>query len=106
MGRTFVTSMQHFLDHNGELPEDIPGPALNIGLFLGSIVAWVTTHQARPKDRTTVPCRRSPGRRRCPGIMYAGFDSDGSTIIWQCPVCLDNGMIHGWEGTMWDRRKE
>jgi len=106
MNRTYVTDMRHYLDRNGAVPDDIPGPALNIGLFLGPIVAWVTTHETRPKVRTNVPCRSRPGRRRCTGIMYAGFHSDGSTIVWQCPVCHDNGFIRGWEGTVWDRRRD
>lgn len=101
---SYVIDLRHFLDQKGEIPENIPGPALSIGLFFGSIVGWVTTHQERPKVRTNVPCRRSPGRRRCLGIVLAGFDSDGSTIIWQCPVCHDNGFIRGWENTLWDRR--
>ncbi|MEW6229661.1 MAG: hypothetical protein AB1700_16480, partial [Bacillota bacterium] len=103
---TYVTNMQHYLDLNHGVPEDIPGPALNIGLFLGSIVGWVTTHKDMPKERTNVPCRRSPGRRRCSGTVYAWFDADGSTIIWECPICHDNGVIRGWEGTLWDRRRE
>jgi hypothetical protein len=22
--------------------------------------------------------------------------------VWQCPVCSDNGLIHGWEDTLWN----
>jgi len=105
MPMTYVTNMQHFLDENGAVPEVIPGPALNIALFLGSIVGWVTSHQDRQKERTNAPCRRSPGRRRCPGNVYAWFDTDGLTIIWECPICHDNGTIRGWEDTLWDRHR-
>ena len=24
-------------------------------------------------------------------------------IVWQCPICGDNGLIDGWEDTMWNR---
>lgn len=24
------------------------------------------------------------------------------SIYWQCPVCHDNGLITGWQGTLWD----
>jgi hypothetical protein len=23
-------------------------------------------------------------------------------ISWYCPVCGDNGLIRGWQGTLWD----
>jgi hypothetical protein len=105
MPMTHVADMRHFLDDNGAVPEDVPGPALNMALFLGSIAGWVTSHQAGPKGRTNAPCRRSPGRRRCPGDVHARFAADGSTIIWQCPICHDNGTIRGWEDTPWDRRR-
>ncbi len=99
-----ITNLQHYLDSNGAVPEEIPAPARNLGLFLGSIAGWVTSHPAGQYERTNVPCRCSPGRRRCAGVIQARFESDGSTIIWECPTCLDNGIIRGWEETMWDRR--
>jgi hypothetical protein len=102
---TYVTSMQHYLDEDHNTPESMPGPALNLALFLGSIVGWVTTHQQSPKPRTNVPCRRSPDHQRCTGMIHACFD-DGSTIFWECPFCYDHGMIHGWEDTPWDRRRD
>ena len=57
-----------------------------------------------PQD--DVACRRSPQRRRCPGEIVASFEVDGSTILWRCPACGDNGVTRGWEGTPWDRRPE
>jgi hypothetical protein len=100
MGDTWVTDIRHFLDGAGALPE-MPGPALNLALFLGAIVAWVTSSAV--DRRTNVPCRRTPGRRRCRGEILAALAPDGAEISWQCPVCGDNGVIHGWEGTRWDR---
>lgn len=102
----FISNLQHFLDEHGAIPEEIPGPALNIALFLGSIVSWVTSHQVGRYEQTNVPCRRSPGRRQCSGTIYAWLETDGATIIWECPVCRDNGTINGWKGTLWDRRND
>ncbi len=108
MGRTiggmWVTDMRHCLDASGAIPEDLPGPALNLTLFLGAVVAWVTSGRSADDPLTNVPCRRSPGRRRCPGEILASFEADGSTIVWHCPACGDNGVTRGWEGTPWDRR--
>ena len=50
-----------------------------------------------------MPCRRRPGRRRCPGEIHAGFAEDPREITWICPRCGDNGLIQGWRGTRWDR---
>ena len=103
MGDTWITDMTHYLDDTGRLGT-MPGPALNIALFLGSIVAWVSTHASGDCGRTNVVCRRTPGRRRCVGEIVATLAPESARIMWRCPVCGDNGLIHGWEGTRWDRR--
>lgn len=33
----------------------------------------------------------------------ADLDRTSGHISWQCPVCGDHGLIHGWEGTLWNR---
>ena len=100
-----IANLQHFLDEYGDIPDDLPGPARKIALFLGSVAAWVTINPAARFNQTNVPCRRSPGHRLCTGTVFAELDSDGATIAWECSVCGDNGLIRGWEGTMWDRRR-
>jgi hypothetical protein len=102
LGGTYVTDMRHCLNERGAIPDDLPGPALNLTVFLGAIVAWVSSGRAGGDTRTNVPCRRTPGRRRCPGEIVAAFDADGSTIQWECHGCGDNGVTRGWEGTPWD----
>jgi hypothetical protein len=106
IGGTWVTDIRHCLDASGTIPEDLPGPALNLALFIGAIVAWVTSGRSSVDARTNVPCRRNPGRRRCPGEILASFEPDASTIVWHCPACGDNWVTRGWEGTPWDRRSE
>lgn len=102
-GDTWITDMRHFLDESGAMPE-MPGPALSLALFLGAIVAWVTSGRMAADERTNVPCRRIPGRRRCRGVIEAALAADGETVLWRCPVCGDNGKTRGWEETPWDRR--
>jgi len=103
MGDTWITDMGHYLD-GGRLGDEMPGPALAIALHLGSIIAWITSHDDAGAQRTNVPCRRSPGRKRCTAEIEAKFESPGAAILWRCPVCGDNGHIDGWQGTPWDRR--
>lgn len=103
IGGTWVTDMRHYLDASGVVAR-MPGPALNLAVFLGAIVAWVTSGRSADDDLTNVPCRRNPSRRRCPGEILAEIEDDGETIAWHCPMCGDNGVTRGWEGTRWDRR--
>ena len=102
MPDTWITDMRHYLGPDGRLGE-MPTPALNLALFLGSIIAWVTSRSSGRISRTNVPCRRSPGRRRCRGEIHAGLDMEPATIVWQCSECGDCGYIRGWKGTSWDR---
>ena len=103
MADTFITDLTHFLDEDGSFPSSMPGPALNLALFLCAIVAWVTSHPPGQYDETNVTCRRSPGRVRCLGTIVARLGAGGA-IEWGCPGCGDNGVIRGWESTSWDRR--
>lgn len=100
-----VTDLQHYLDQNGAIPSEIPTPVLKTAHFLGSITGWVTMNPTARSKETNVSCRHSSGRRRCPGTVFAQLASDGTMIAWECPICGDNGIIHGWKGTMWDRSK-
>ena len=34
----------------------------------------------------------------------AELDRTSGHIVWQCPVCGDHGLIHGWEETLWNRQ--
>jgi hypothetical protein len=103
MGDTWVTDMRHYVDEDGCLPEQMPGPALNLALFLGSIIGWTTSHPPGTYEQTNVPCRRMPARRRCIGDIYARYEPDGA-IAWECPICGDSGFIRGWEDTLWNRK--
>jgi hypothetical protein len=96
--------MRHYLDERtGDLPDEIPERFLSLALFFGTIVAWVTDHLPHGDPLTNVPCRRRPGRRRCRGELIAELERAKGYIVWHCPFCGDNGVIHGWEDTPWDR---
>ena len=58
----WVVDMRHYLDEGtGDLPEGIPERLLNLAVFFGALVAWVTDHLPEDDWLTNVPCRRSPG---------------------------------------------
>ena len=91
------------LDDAGELAPK-RGPALELALFLGSLVSWVSSRAGQDSTRTNVPCRRRPRAGRCGVEIEAVVDPDSGHILWTCPCCGDNGLIHGWQHTHWDRR--
>lgn len=100
---TLITDLTCYLDSRGELPFYLPGPALNLALYLGSIVAWATRGGSSEPERTNVSCRRRPRGRRCSGDVVAALFSDAGEVEWTCPVCGERGVISGWRGTRWDR---
>jgi hypothetical protein len=62
----------------------------------------VTSEESGTVLSSKVKCRRRPGRKPCPGEIMAVLRGQSKEIIWECPVCGDNGVIHHWGGTLWD----
>jgi len=101
MGNSWVIDLRHFLNEDGALAE-MPRPVSRLANYFGRIVKAVTS---RNKDVLTIGirCRRRPGHRSCLGEIIAFMDYErNSVIVWSCPICGDNGVISGWEGTVWD----
>lgn len=101
MGHTWVTAMAHILDDEG-FPAALYGPAAGLASHLGSIASAGTVAAAGEVVHTPLPCRRRPGRRPCPGRIRLRREDVPQRILWECPVCDDNGVITGWQGTPWD----
>lgn len=78
----------------------MPSRARLLAEYFASIVVDATTNL---DDPPTVRCRRHPRHRRCTGIVmsYPSIEHDDA-IVWHCPVCRDNGIIRGWQNTLWD----
>ena len=99
---TYVIDLRHYLDEDGDLA-DLPGPALTLARTFTSVVAWVTAYPAADGlPITNVWCWRRPGRQRCRGELAAELRD--SEIVFECPMCGVNGVIRGWEHSLWDRR--
>lgn len=95
-----MTDMRHYLNEDGQL-EDLPGEALNLVYFLGSVVAWMTRIRPRSLERTNLHRERRPGHVRCSADICAEFD--GEAIMWLCVLCGAAGAIRGWQNSHWDR---
>jgi hypothetical protein len=99
---SFVADLRHYVDEGGRLAS-MPAPALRIATFLCAIVSWAS-RAGGPLERTNVWCRRMRRRRPCGGEIVAGYRDGSADIVWECPECGDNGLIHDWHGSRWDRR--
>jgi hypothetical protein len=78
----------------------MPPRARLLAEYFAGIVVDATTNL---DEDPSVRCRRRPARRRCLGtIMSYPAADDLDRIHWHCPVCDDNGLISGWQNTLWD----
>ena len=99
MGNTWIVDLRHYLTPTGAMA-DMPPRARILAEYFASIVVDATTNI---DELPTVRCRRQPGHRRCSGIIMSYPTSDeNDSIYWHCPVCHDNGIITGWQNTLWD----
>lgn len=103
---TYIIDFRHYLDEDtGELPRDMSVPALRLAMFFASIVAWATNQDGDDGELTNVWCWRRPDRRPCRGGIIAQLEKGSAEIAWQCPSCGLNGVIRGWEDSLWDHRR-
>ncbi|MDQ2727355.1 MAG: hypothetical protein M3Y91_05735 [Actinomycetota bacterium] len=98
----FVSDLRHFLD----MPDDVPGPARRMGEHLVFVVRAATAGPAGDSWTTSLPCRRRPGHRPCPGRMMVFRADLPAPIDWKCSSCGDEGTISGWEGSPFDLRRQ
>ena len=93
--------MTHFLDEDGELFSGMPRRAELLIIHLGRIVAKVVEEEWGISRDTGVPCRRRPGRKPCPGTIFAKIDPVSLEVLWECYCCDDNGIIRNWQAGPW-----
>lgn len=98
-------NIQHFLDANGSTAS-IPADARELAEHFGSIVAVVTLDfTGRLLEVEGVGCKNRD-RPGCPGKIHACLGGELEQVDWQCDSCGDEGVIVGWEGTLWDCSEE
>lgn len=104
MANTWIIDLSHYLTPTGAMVDDMTPRARRLAEYFASIVVDATTNF---DDPPWVRCRRRPGRRRCSGLIQsfpavAENDDEEAPIVWRCPVCGDDGLISGWQNSLWD----
>jgi hypothetical protein len=96
----YVTDLSHFdgIDDS----ENVPPPALKIAEFMRNIVCSATAREAGLAQQTALRCRRQPQRQRCQGHLVVQRSDVPAEIAWHFPICGDEGVIHGWDGSAYD----
>ena len=97
MVNTWIVDLRHYLTPAGALLGE-PKLARKLAEYFAQIVAQGSNYD----EPITLRCRRRPRRRPCTGVLEICPDPDQDGMAWFCPVCGDNGIIRGWEGTFWD----
>ena len=100
MNGTYFTDISHFLDDEGKLQADMPGPARRLASFLVLVID--TASQSIPNDNynTHIRCRE----HGCVGSIRSSLMSMNDEISWACPACGHHGVISNWQGTEWDQQ--
>ena len=102
MGDTWIVDLQHYLTPTGAFAP-MPKEARRLAEYFASIVLDTTGNVDGPSQ---VHCRRRPKRRLCNTPLVSLIDPQNEGIRWWCPTCHDNGLISGWQNTLWDGSKE
>ena len=97
MGNMWIVDLQHYLTPAGNFAP-MPIEARRLAEYFASIVLDATSNPYGPES---VLCRRRPGRRPCATPIMTLLSSKGE-VHWWCTSCHDNGIITGWQNTLWD----
>jgi hypothetical protein len=97
VANTWIVDLRHYLTPAGTLV------ALSTrGRVLAEYFTQIVAQGSNVDEPAALRCRRRPRRRACAGVLEICLDLDLDGMVWQCPVCGDNGVIRGWQGTFWD----
>ena len=91
----YITDLTHFLDNSGAI-DPVKGPARAMAQFHVDMVAHAS-------DATENPLP-APRCFKCKKGEVEGDRADDGAIMWVCPLCLTEGRISNWQGSLWDLR--
>ena len=95
----WVIDIRHWLNEQKYWPA-VPQLKLKVKK-LAEIITYATLCNRGLSAGEGPKCWRRPKRKPCRGIFHIQFEID-DRIHWFCPECEDEGLIHGWQGLIWD----
>jgi hypothetical protein len=99
-----LSNLAHFFEKDGILSKDLPNEAKALALTLSEIVCSATSKAPRQQFRSKSKCFPSVSED-CDGTLITEWDPSDDTVHWGCPQCDSLGIIAGWEGTIFDKRR-
>ena len=97
----FITNITHLLNHQGDIPKDMPQEARELASFLTFVIEATTDFDSEAWGfETGIRCNQ----KDCKGMIESWLIlEENHEIYWHCPICGIEGIISEWEGTKWDR---
>jgi hypothetical protein len=95
---SWVVNIRHCLTEEGY---PAPGVSGKHAMYYGRMVQAASVHEVNEPFISAIDCDRRPGHKPCKGKIGMVLHDDG-VIQWLCDCCEFNGLLSGWQGTMWD----
>jgi hypothetical protein len=102
MTGTYYTDITHYLDMDGNIVSEMPGPAKKLASFLALIIDATSALDDENFHDIGIRCRK----RKCEGTILSRKDIETECLIWHCHLCGHNGVISNWQGTRWNKGKK
>ena len=94
----YITNIQHWLDENGEIAEEMHAEAKELSGFQVLIIDETTKAFPAFNYNTELRCNM----KGCQGSVVSVLPDRDSPLKWRCTACENFGIISGWQGTKWD----
>ena len=96
----YITNIQHLLEASENMPEVMPKESKELIGFLTLVINTTTKYLPQTLTTTNVHCFV----KGCHGLIKTAIMPKSDEIHWYCPECENEGIISGWQGTIWDNR--
>lgn len=95
----YISDITHFLDEEGNIPEEMPEKGKEFTEFLTTLIETSTREFPENINISDLDCSECGS-----DILTEIYDKKGD-IHWFCPDCVNEGIITNWHGTKWDSFK-
>jgi hypothetical protein len=97
----YISNITHFLDKNGNIPDDMNKEARQMSAFLCLVIDAATKLYPVTDKETEIRCFK----KGCHGKIHVILKDIFQDIQWKCPSCKNEGRISEWIQTRWNNIK-